>query len=313
MKSRLRPVLPLCPAGWYMLGPSNVKPGKIAHLDLTSASLTWFRPLDGGPVQIVPSHCPHVGVHLKNGKVVADGLQCPLHHWVINREGPNQVNIPFSAVPQHLAYGMVFGHVGPEPQFSPPTFQSQNQRWVRPGKAIHFPLPWYVPLVNAFDMNHLQTVHNRVLVTEPQIEIFGPWTYQLRYTSRVTGTSLADRLMAWFSDNRIHISMTCHAGTTLIAESQVGRYRTAMMMSFRPTPEGVSLLPIYAIGGAGITRKLAIFLTQFLFNAFLRKDIQILDGIQFRTDRLGAKDETLRRFWDFLNHLPFIESSEVAV
>ena len=86
-----------------------------------------------------------------------------------------------------------------------------------------------------------------------------------------------------------------------------------MMMGFRPTETGVSLQPFYGIEGNGLRAWWAVRIAKYLFQSFLRKDIQILDGIRFRTDQLNEKDETLRRFLDFLFHLPFIESKEVAI
>ncbi len=313
--SQPKAALPRCPQSWYILGPSSIRPGRVHHFDMLGRSLVWFRPLDKSPPQVLSGHCPHMGVHLKNGTVVDAGIRCPLHHWVVSKDGvvSPRCDVAFDDVPQLSKYGVVFAHVGDDPCFEAPAFLDDVQRTYLPGRPIEFSVPWYVPLVNAFDMNHLHTIHGRILTQPPKIEYLGPWTFRLTYVSRVTGRGLSNRLMAWLSGNEIRISMTCHGGTTLIAESEIGQFKTCMMMSFRPTEEGVSLFPFYGIQGTGLGRKFAVRLTRFLFNSFLRKDIQILDGIRFRADHLGPGDETLARFLEFLQGLPFNETQEVAV
>jgi hypothetical protein len=281
-----------------MVAPSKtLAPGTVLRFDLGDLPIVLFRGRDDHVVRALPAHCLHQGVDLANGTVVGDCIRCPLHHW----EYGGRCYVVAER------YGMIFIHPGEFPLLPIPDFQSvdSNTLCFEPGTAVDLDCPWYVPVANAFDMTHLRTVHRRELITTPETTRPNAMTFITRYATSVTGRSWSDRAMRFLSRNHIEVTVTCAGGTMIIIEASAGRQRSYMIVSLRPTRDGVSILPVYGVARGRIGLHIIhAKIARVLFTAFLRRDLKVLRGIRFPANYVDPVDPTITACYRHLCELP---------
>ena len=161
---------------------------------------------------------------------------------------------------------------------------------------------WHALATNAFDMPHLTTVHHRELAEPPQVSFEAGRHFEMCYVTRVRGRGASDRVMKWLSANRIQARMQCH-GPLVCVETDLGFTRTAAIIGMLPTPQGTTqgtrLFGAFGIrpGPFGAVR---LWLTRWLFAAFLKRDLGFVEGMRLRTD---VDDAILQTFFDYLRTL----------
>ena len=115
----------------------------------------------------------------------------------------------------------------------------------------------------------------------------------------------SDRAMRFLSRNHIAVTVTCAGGTMVIIEAAAGRHHSYMIVSMRPTPTGVSILPVYAVrrSRTGL-HTIHARLARILFTAFLRRDLKALNGIRFPANYTDPNDPTITGCYRHLCELP---------
>ena len=299
---------------WYMVCAGNeLRHGAVRRFELGGRSIALFRGRETGVVRSLPANCVHQGADLGQGEVIGDRLRCPLHHWEFGdrcERIPGSCEVPASlAVPRYETaerFGMIFVHAGPDPLQPVPGFSVDDaDLHFRPGRPVTIDCPWYVPVANAFDMTHLETVHGRTLTSAPVISRPDSMTFHVRYSTAVTGRGWSDQAMRFLSGNDIRVHVTCAGGTMVIVESLVGRRRGYLMASLRPVKDGVSILPLFGVprGSSGLHR-IHGRVAALLFTEFLRRDVRPLSGIRFPDNFTDAQDETIDACYRYLCQLP---------
>lgn len=284
------------------------------RFDLGGRAVVLFRGRDHGVVHALPGHCDHQGVDLAHGAVVGDVLRCPLHYWEYTDRCvriPGAARAPRSFARYHAAerFGMIFLHLGASPHAPIPAFTVDDERLhFRAGKPVEIECPWFVPVANAFDMGHLQTVHRRTLTVDPEITYPDPRTFHVRYATAVTGDGWSDRAMRLLSGNDIRVSVTCSGGTIIMVESLIRDRRGYLMVSLRPTANGVSILPLFGVP-RGAVHALHARVAASLFTAFLTRDVAALSGIRFPAGFLDNQDPTINACYRYLCELPEYEEN----
>jgi len=267
-----------------------------------------FRGSDG-ELGVIDAYCPHMGAHLAGAKVVGNGLRCALHHFTLDRSGhchDRKGMCQGKARPWPVAeyHGLVLVFCGDgEPSVSPTTCLPDGYTWIT-APPVFLETDWRAMMVNAFDLSHMQVVHRRMIVGEPDLFRTEAGALRLCYESRVTpGGGLSDRLMRWLSDDRIRVRQTCF-GTTIVVESHVGRHRTAAVMGL--VQEGGRVLARGAFGvPRGVSmRWLRLRLARWLFTAFLRRDFRVVRNMRLTLD--DVTDTGVRAVADYLDSLPEI-------
>lgn len=306
----LRP--PSLVRGWYMVCASAaVRRGAIARFDLGGERLVLFRGRENGRVHALPGFCEHQGVDLTGGSVVGDRLRCPLHHWEYTdrcAKIPGRAT-PLSSKPRYAIaerFGMIFVHLGAEPSYELPGFSVNDDALAfRAGKPVTIDCPWYVPVANAYDMTHLQTVHRRVLTSEVELSHPDPMTFVIRYTTGVTGNGWSDRIMRALSGNDIRVKVTCSGGSLLLVESSIRRWRGYLMVCLRPTATGVSILPLFGVPRSKTGLHVpAVRLSAALFTDFLMRDVRALSGIRFPAGFEDVNDPVINACYRHICGLP---------
>ncbi|MCY1074944.1 Rieske 2Fe-2S domain-containing protein [Archangium lansingense] len=298
---------------WYLACPSEaLRPGQVMGWSLGGRELVLFRG-QSGRVQALSAHCAHMGAHLAHGTVIGEHLRCPLHHWQFDGSGicraapgrSDATDRPGQrAYPVVERYGAILVFNGPVSLFPPPEVGSPELRW-RTAPPVTVGCSWLPIAANSFDIEHLRTVHHRELRDSPVVECPDPFTLRLRYTSRVIGTGLSDRMMKALSRDRIGVTITLHGGTLMSVESDLGRTRSALLAGFRPCAEGVSVQMSFAARPARVPGMdhLRLAVSRWLFTSFLRRDLSVLNRMRFNPSAAAA-DPVLRQLLDFAAQLP---------
>jgi hypothetical protein len=167
----------------------------------------------------------------------------------------------------------------PEHDLAPP------DRFVMlPLGEILMPNRWFALVANGFDMEHLHAVHHRELVEEPVVSAPYAHAFRMAYHTRITGKTVADRLLKRLSGDSIRASMTCMGGTAILVQSQATTWRSLLLLSFCPTKEGNTVVRgIVGIEKTGsVLDGIRLRVAQWLFRAFLAKDFVVFDRMDWR-------------------------------
>jgi phenylpropionate dioxygenase-like ring-hydroxylating dioxygenase large terminal subunit len=307
--------------GWFLVAPSRrLKRGAVTTFDLPGQPIVVFRGEDG-LVRAVQAHCPHMGTHLAHSSVHGSSLQCPLHHWRFecgasgsgNGSSTGCAGPGASATLQPRAALRSYAvreacdaiWVAPRSEADPQPFPifdgvSPGSLLYKQGTPVFLRCPWQAVVANAFDLNHFQTVHARALHGTPAIEDQGH-RLEFRYVSKVTGAELADRIMRKVSGNAIDVTIHCWEGSVLTVKTRTQRRETFLWLSFLPVEGGTVVKPVYAVprGSAPMIARLRVQVAGWLFHAFLKKDIRILERMRFSPKVTPEEDPYLCKYLSF--------------
>jgi aminopyrrolnitrin oxygenase len=291
-----RAPLPDWPQGWYVVARSGeLKPGALRSVSLAGRDIVVFR-TQSGALGGVDAYCPHMGAHLGHGRVRGEHLVCPLHGRQIGCDGTITESSERSrAWTLRERFGLIMLELGSAralPEASADDFDWTN---VAP---LEIAAGWHSLVANAFDMPHLCTVHFRELVAPTEVSCDAGRRFALHYISCVRGRGLSDRVMKWLSGDRIDVRVECY-GTVTMVETDLGFTRTAVCIGMTPTEQGTRLHVAFGVRH-GSLQTLRLALTRWLFTAFLRRDIGVVEGMRLKTQ---VDDPVLERLFDFLRTL----------
>ena len=282
-----------------------------------------YRGRDNGRPVAFAAHCAHAGCHLRHGTVVGDNLRCALHHRIIapdgqfiGKEGAALPGTPQLCLPVIERFGCIFVFAGAQATFDlpDPAICALGPVTTRALGPQMFPLPWSTLTSNGMDIDHLQAVHHRKLIEPATFQRIDQHRVRLSYRARVTGSHLSDRMMKWLSDDEIQTSITCAAGSMMLVDSVVGAHRTFVILSICPIgPAGSAAMAVAGVAGSPerVAARLSAALAAWLFHAFLKKDVGVLQQMQWREPQLDATpgDVAMRRLCQFFRSLPEFDAA----
>lgn len=306
---------PAVPANWYLLGRArDLRRGAMKAHALGAREIVAWRGEASGEPAAFAAHCAHMGCHLARGEVVGDRLRCGLHHRMIAADGTfgaassggNGLRQPTFALGEYL--GGLWVRLGAADQVIPLGQLGLAQYAACYAGEHHFPLPWQVLVANGFDCEHLASVHERKLLAPPTLEREGAGRIVLRYHTKPTGKSLADRATARLGPDGVHGEIACQGGSMMLVRSRLGTRRSFILLSFVPTADGGTC--VRGIVGTerppGLVTGLQARIAARLFKAFLYKDLAVLEGLQWHEpageDSIG--DRFTRQLCDYFRGLP---------
>ncbi|HWB74842.1 MAG TPA: Rieske 2Fe-2S domain-containing protein [Nannocystaceae bacterium] len=145
----------------------SVRRGTRHTVRIHDRELVVFRGHDGG-VGLLDAHCPHLGAHLGDGRVVGNAIECPFHRWQFGTDATCTA-IPYaSRIPRVRARchpvrewnGMILAHLHPSdaaPSIELPDLALGRRTWVR--RSIDIRAPIYEIAENPADVGHFFAVH----------------------------------------------------------------------------------------------------------------------------------------------------------
>ena len=294
--------------GWYLAAASGALKagGRPVAVAVGGVKMVLYRG-EAGRVYAMAAACPHMGANLAAGTVVGERLRCAMHHRLFSGECGEDVGCG-AGYPVAERYGAVFVFNAREAGFPAPAFAETEEGELRTlaGRAISIDCPWHAVVSNGYDLEHFGTVHRRRLREEPVLERIGDHGLRLRYVSGVTGRSPADLAMKWLAHDRIGVAITCWGGPVMLVESDLGRTRSALILGVQPVSGRAEVMPLFCVyrSGARAWDRVRLRAARWLFQAFLRRDLEFLDGMAFRPPEGPADDPVHHTALTFLAGLP---------
>lgn len=313
--------------GWYCAGrTSDLSKNGVLNFQIGFQELVVFCSSEGN-FHCLDAFCSHMGLKLSTGKVVQGKLQCKFHHWQYNGNGdvfdsgckklPPARNL--KSYPVEIRYGLIWVWAGETPLYSLPWHPDLSERKFsyRLGKEYSRPSHPHISLLNALDIQHVNTVHALELnVTGKQSE---PSENVIHFDFEGTflRSSKGGRRNAWLTGGGYKFSVR-YAGATVgylkalegiklfgilpfpsiyatFGYRQVGNEKTMIQPVFlTPRRKGIT---------GALKSYLHLKLTEMIYNRLKNEDGEIYENIRF-TPHLTAEDSNIAGFIAHVNRLP---------
>lgn len=308
---------------WYCVGDVSELDGKnLFSTKIANQELVVFRAKDG-KVHCLDAFCSHMGLRLSTGTVEGDSIQCKFHHWRYNGQGEvsdsgckklhESKNL--KSYPLELRYGLIWIWAGDKVKYPLPWHQDlgEGKFAFRKGPAYKRPSHPHISLLNALDIQHVNTVHALEMnvtanhfeapdqsyihydfegkfLTEKKIKMTGGgYKFSVRYSGSTVGYLKALEGIKLFG--RINFP----AIYATFGYRQVAGVGTIIQPVFL-TPKRSGLL-------GGIKSWLHLMMTEFIYNRLKNEDGEIYENIRF-TPNLTADDSNITSFIAHVNRLP---------
>jgi phenylpropionate dioxygenase-like ring-hydroxylating dioxygenase large terminal subunit len=289
-------------------------PVSIAYAD---RRLVGFR-TRSGQIGILDAYCSHMGADLAMGRVVEECLECPFHNWRFATDGkclsiPLSTSIPAFArqrsYPAVLRNGLVFMWNGARALHPLPFFaglEAEDCAWAGP---LHFQLacPWYMVGANAFDTQHLYSIHERELLGPPLTWSQGDHALASQTVARVGHGRWYDRFIRIVSGPEATMTATNWSGSLVLVSAQLKRTTTYGMVSLRPLPDRKVLAQIFAwvphsrLRALRALDQLSAWVRLLLIGQFLKDDAALLNNIRPGMLNLVEADGELARYFHWIS------------
>ncbi|TAK11645.1 MAG: hypothetical protein EPO32_11480 [Anaerolineae bacterium] len=287
------------PRSWYPLCKSEeLRLKGLVEVPAFGTRLAVFRTLSG-KVGALRAECAHMGANLADGRVCGERLQCPLHEWEYGVEGrcefiPAENNIPARASQPYLKcierFGLVLGFLGGEPEFEFPEFEESDNSCYSQAYTMEFDTPYQVLAANSFDSQHFATVHHRRLVRKPDLNCLSPHHFSVRFEAIVEGRQGHDRILRAAGVKTVALEAHCWGGNSIFAYNTHTKAR--ILFIILPISETrcrvyvLNVLHSEAAPKSALLRRLMLAVIHWLTISFLKPDIRVLRGLQFKLGTL---------------------------
>jgi hypothetical protein len=257
---------PLLPASWYLLGTSAQLRGQPLRRTVRGRLLVAAR---------TPAGCP-------------------------------TVRDAHGTYPAQLRHGLLFFFNGLRPLFPLPFFLGERPHDFRAGRPFRFvaDCPWYLLAANGFDLEHFRCVHDRTLVGEGQVDCPAPFARRMRYTARVTGTSVFDVLIRQFLGDTVRVSITSWGGPFITVTGQFRRACSYILIATQPLDDERTLAEVIVFARRGWLAPVGLWVRRLFTRAFMQDDIDLLGGVRYNPHTLIAADRPMIEFFQWLAALP---------
>ncbi|NSX53781.1 Rieske 2Fe-2S domain-containing protein [Parasulfitobacter algicola] len=310
--------IPALPENWYALAKSNeLGSQKTIVRTVYNREFLLYRSAQTGQVTVYAAQCAHMGCHLKHALAEKNGIRCALHHRLIAHDGhftkpdgTKSVELIQPTYPVAEKYGLIFVYTGNKPRYDIPVPEFDVSSFLAgPAGSYSTKTSWFSLIANGFDMEHLLSVHGRVLKEPAKVSALSKDRFRIGYRTQVTGKSLSDRMMKWLSGNDIRASMTTIGGTLMLVQSQAGPRPSFFLLSTCPRMDGGT--DIHAVVGlvgeqTRLTDRIRLKVAGWLFRSFLSHDFTIFDDLKWHppTFTHGPPDGFAQQLYIFLKSCP---------
>jgi nitrite reductase/ring-hydroxylating ferredoxin subunit len=309
---------PRFPVSWYLFGRSADIGRQPVARDYLGRRLVAYRTTAGGVV-VLDGRCAHLGADLGRGRVVADRLRCPFHHWEYGPDG-RCVHIPSGDAPPAAArqqtfpaverYGFVWFFNGERPLFELPFFPGVTPAELvaaRPFSAV-LHCPWFLVGANGFDAQHFRAAHDRVLLGDPAVTCPAPFARRATALFAVEGRGVRDAVTRVFAGNRVELSMDDWCGNLLFVTARFRRTRSFGMVACHPL--GLDRTHVQVIvfvrrsrwrAGRLLFDPLNAAVRRWFIRQFLKADAEVARaGLRYNPHGLSASDAELAGYFRWL-------------
>ncbi len=302
--------------GWtWALASEELGKQQVRGVRLLGRDLVLWRGTDG-VARAADAHCPHMGAHLKEGRVEGNGLRCFFHNWRFDADGvlddvPCLDHLPAAKLhlwPVAEALGLVWVWPGPEPTRGPPYVPELGEGpcTVRVKPLFEERCHPNVMLINAIDEHHFNSVHDLPVELHMATEVVDASTIRFRNTTRPSETHRLGRWLSPLYAGPLTYEMCYHSGCTGTVTVGPDRAHFHILFALRLTDDGGTegrrvLITRRRRGPLrSVAHTVALGLTDLVGDYFADGDSQIFDSIRFDLASPTSADHAII---DFIRHI----------
>lgn len=282
-----------------------------------------------GRLVVMDGKCAHLSADLGRGCVVGESIQCPYHGWRYGADGrcvelPGGRSAPAFArqrcYPSQVRHDHLFFFNGPQPLFPLPFFLNEQPESFVSGRVFQVvgDCAWYLLTANGFDTAHFEVVHDRTLMTPPVVDCPAPYVRRIRFTSRVTGKSLADGFLRRFVGDQVDVTIANWGGPLFMVTARFRRATSYIMIGTYPIGDQRTAVDVLVLAPhtqcrwkRQLLQPVSLMMRRLLTRAFIESDFKRLSGIAYNPHTLTDADSEMAAFFAWLAALPQ-ESSQAA-
>jgi len=300
--------------GWYWVCASkDLKKKQTKGISLFGHDLVVYRS-ESGKVRALDAYCPHMGAHLKEGKVEGDLIRCFFHRWQFNSSGqctdiPCKKDIhnikPIQTWSVEERYNLIWIWIGnSEPRCSIPEVPELEGKEVSSvlGKPFIKECAPGVMMINAIDAQHFESVHRLSIPLLMMAEKKSQHQIIFNNTTSADQSSLVMKFIGWFYQKRLTYDLSYWFGNTGCVTLGPDFLHFYIMFSLRQNAAGHSEGQTILITQkrSGLIGKIKDFIllkaTQLVGNYFAHGDTKIFKSIQFQFNHPIKADEAIIKF-----------------
>jgi len=310
--------------GWYFLMPSrSVKKGKLVGTELFGIEIVIFR-TESGFIRALDAFCPHMGAHLKEGRVEKESIRCFFHRWCFDSTGScvdipsktsglaNQIKTNPWTVVDHL--GLIWIWLGNNSPTDLPLPMDLVGVSVKHKMTSSFEKKCHphVVLVNAIDEQHFKSVHWISIPLKMESHRRSENIISFRNVHGIQTKSILGKILfRIYKGQPIHYQLTYWPGNAGTVTLGPGFFRLYLLFALRLSADGgtighmIALTPAKSSLFAKIFNQLVLFITLFAGKYFALGDTKIFESIRFNLAHPLQDDRAIVDFIRFVEDQPF--------
>jgi nitrite reductase/ring-hydroxylating ferredoxin subunit len=304
---------PANPASWYLFcHRRELRKGPLAKRML-NRDLVAFQ-TESGKFAVIDARCSHLGANLGCGDVVGETIQCPFHNWRFGTDGrctkiPSSAEIPAFARQQSYPvaelHGYIFFFNGAAPLFPLPFFTDEAPDDFRASELFSYEADasWFMVAAQGFDRQHFESVHDRRLVSPPEVDCPSPFVRRNRWHAEIIGQSWPDRFLRVVVGKNVLLTINNWGGTFYTVKAEFPRACNRFIVSYRPIENNRTHFDVIVFVRRGLP-SLGLAVRQWLTRAHLVSEASQVRGTQYRPARLIPADVDMIDCFRWLASLP---------
>jgi len=304
---------PATPASWYLFCHArDLRDGPVPKRIL-NRDLVAFR-TESGRIAVLDASCSHLGANLGCGDIIGETIQCPFHNWRFETDGrcshiPGSSAIPAFAhqrsYPVAELNGYVFFFNGAQPLFPLPFFEDEEPQDFHAAKLFSFEADasWFMVAAQGFDRQHFETVHDRRLLSEPEVTCPSPFVRRNRWHAQIIGQTLPDRILKVVAGDTVSLTIHNWGGTFYTVKALFPRACNRFIVSYRPIENNRTRFDVLVFVRRGLP-ELGLSARRWLTRAHLVSEASRVRGTQYRPARLIPADADMVECFRWLASIP---------
>jgi len=162
---------------------------------------------------------------------------------------------------------------------------------------------WFMVAAQGFDRQHFESVHDRRLLSPPEVSSPNPYRRRNQYHAEIIGDSRRDELLRWLVGNTVTLTVNNWGGTFYVVKAGFPRACSRFIVSFRPLEDGRTHFDVIVFARRGFA-ELGLPARRWFTRGHLVSEARQVRQTQYRPARFIAADADMIECFRWLASLP---------